>query len=250
MPNHLLDTALAEVLPARRGHPDLRPAQRGRAPAEAAARGGDRARLPLGIGLEGLPGHRLRLRHPPARRLAPGRPPAGSRSSRPRPRPPVGDHDENIELRGMAAAVGADARGAGARATLAIYHWAAAHAARARHHHRRHQVRIRHRRERQTASHRRGADAGFVALLAGRRISGRHSTRRPTTSSSCATISRRWTGTRRPPGPALPAEVIAAPPRNMPKPCAGSPASGWTDGSGGLSHDQGLGRGRQRHDSA
>jgi hypothetical protein len=37
----------------------------------------------------------------------------------------------------------------------------------ARHHHRRHQVRVRAGRRRRAGAHRRGADAGFLALLAG-----------------------------------------------------------------------------------
>ena len=44
----------------------------------------------------------------------------------------------------------------------------------ARHHHRRHEVRVRAGAGRRTAADRRGADAGLLALLAGRQLPGRH----------------------------------------------------------------------------
>ena len=52
-------------------------------------------------------------------------------------------------------------------------------------------------------------DAGFVALLAGRRLRGRAGASPATTSSSCATTSRRSTGTRRRPAPSCRADVVA-----------------------------------------
>ena len=54
--------------------------------------------------------------------------------------------------------------------------------------------------QRRADPHRRGADAGLLALLAGRHLPGRHAARRPSTSSTCATTWRRSTGTSRRPG--------------------------------------------------
>ena len=77
-----------------------------------------------------------------------------------------------------------------------------------RHHHRRHQVRVRALRRRPAGAGRRGADARLLALLARRLLPGRAPRRRRTTSSTCATGSRRSTGTRRRPAPSIPAEVV------------------------------------------
>jgi phosphoribosylaminoimidazole-succinocarboxamide synthase len=67
--------------------------------------------------------------------------------------------------------------------------------ARARHHHRRHQVRVRAGRD-GSCAHRRGADARSSRFWPADTYA-RARARRPSTSSSCATISRRSTGTSR-----------------------------------------------------
>ena len=56
---------------------------------------------------------------------------------------------------------------------------------------------------------RRGVHAGLVALLAGRRVRARAARSRPSTSSSSATTASRSAGTRPPPGPELPDDVVA-----------------------------------------
>ena len=129
MPNHLLDTPVAEVLPAGTDMPLYARRTRDRAPAEAGAGRGDRARLSRRLGLEGLPGHRLALRHPPARRTAPGANACRRRSSPPRPRPRSATTTRMSSFDAMVAAVGADLAERVREATLAIYNWAAAYAA-------------------------------------------------------------------------------------------------------------------------
>ena len=59
----------------------------------------------------------------------------------------------------------------------------------ARHHHRRHEVRVRARSRRHDHADRRSADAGQLALLAGRAVRSRAGRSRASTSSRCATIS-------------------------------------------------------------
>ena len=63
--------------------------------------------------------------------------------------------------------------------------------------------------DRRADPHRRGPDAGLVALLGRRGLRARAARRRASTSSSCATGSRRQPGTRRRPGPELPDDVVA-----------------------------------------
>ena len=86
----------------------------------------------------------------------------------------VGDHDENIDFDTMVRAVGADLAEQVRDATLRLYTLRARLRRAARHHPGRHQVRVRHRCRRPPVRDGRDADAGFVALLAGRRIPGRH----------------------------------------------------------------------------
>ena len=78
----------------------------------------------------------------------------------------------------------------------------------ARDHRRRHEVRVRGRSRRSRHARRRGADAGLVPLLAGRRLQSRAGRSRRSTSSSSATGARRPAGTRRIPGPELPDDVV------------------------------------------
>jgi hypothetical protein len=109
---------------------------------------------------------------------------------------PAGQHDENIDFDAVVKLVGrgnaADIR----RIALEIYRFAAEHA-RARN------IIIADTKfefgidkaGRLTAD-RRGADAGLLALLAGRFLQARASARRASTSNSCATTWNRCTGTR------------------------------------------------------
>jgi hypothetical protein len=71
----------------------------------------------------------------------------------------IGEHDENISF---------EASQAHCAKVLAEALYGTA-----RHHHCRHQVRVRHRQGRHAAPDRRSADAGFLALLAGRPVRGR-----------------------------------------------------------------------------
>ena len=82
----------------------------------------------------------------------------------------VGAHDENIAFEQMAELIGADLAQQVRDVSLALYQGCGRVRAHTRHHHRRHQVRVRSRRSRQAGVDRRGADPGFVALLAGRPV--------------------------------------------------------------------------------
>ena len=86
----------------------------------------------------------------------------------------LGAHDENIPYERVVALIGRGLAEQVRATALALYALRRRARARARHHHRRHQVRIRRRRSRAPDADRRGADAGFVALLAGRHVSARH----------------------------------------------------------------------------
>ena len=92
-----------------------------------------------------------------------------SRSSRRRRRRRSG-HDENIDAEQAAELVGEERFAEVERVASTLYRFAAEYAARARDHHRRHEVRVRARRRRSARARRRGADAGLVAVLAGRRV--------------------------------------------------------------------------------
>ena len=73
----------------------------------------------------------------------------------------------------------------------------------------RHEVRVRARRGRRADPRRRGADAGLLALLARRGLRARPRPAVASTSSTCATGRRRPAGTRAPPAPEVPADVVA-----------------------------------------
>ncbi len=90
------------------------------------------------------------------------------RSSRPRPRPRRGTTTRTSPSSAWRPGSGRRARTKCATAALRLYQAAADLRARARHHHRRHEVRVRAGRAGPPASHRRGAYAGLLALLAAR----------------------------------------------------------------------------------
>ena len=133
-----------------------------------------------------------------------------------------GQHDENVGFDEIEALIGADARGAGARR-------------------RGRAVRVRRGASRSGAASssrtrssssastmtgtadtdRRGADTGFIALLAGRHLPARAPARRRSTSSSCATTSRRSTGTSARPRRSCPPTSSGAPARSTRKRCGG-----------------------------
>ncbi len=174
-------------------------------PVEAIARG-----YLIGSGWKDYQAHR-------PRRAASSCPPACARPSNcpqpiftPSTKAAVGDHDENIELRhGGRDHRRATRRAACATRRCAIYKCAADYAAE------RGIIIADTKFEFGTDADGtplrdgRDADAGFLALLAGRRVPASASARRATTSSSCATTWRRWTGTRRRPARACPPQVIA-----------------------------------------
>ena len=121
-----------------------------------------------------------------------------SRSSRRRPRQEPAT-TMNISFERMGEVVGARRWPTScAQRSLDVYRRAADYAARPRHHHRRHQVRVGPTRRRRADPDRRGADARQLAVLAGRRATGRAAARRRSTSSSSATGWRRPAGTRQP----------------------------------------------------
>ena len=143
--------------------------------------------------------------------------PAGLRESEQLPEPiftpatkaELGDHDENVDFDRAAEIVGDRAAAGGAAPPLARDLRARRRArARARDHPGRHQVRVRPRRRRHDRARRRGAHAGLVALLAGRRLRARP---RPAVLRQAvrARLGRAApAGTRRRPAPELPDEVV------------------------------------------
>ena len=152
------------------------------------------ARLPLGIGLEGLPGDRRGVRHSAAEGPARVRSPAradlhAGHQGRIRPR------REHQRSRGGAAWSAPICSRASRRLTLALYAHGVAHAESQGHHPRRHEVRVRAHRRRRAAADRRSDDAGFVALLAEGHVMRPAVRNRASTSSTCATISSRSSGT-------------------------------------------------------
>ena len=83
--------------------------------------------------------------------------------------------------------------------------------------------------DRRADPHRRGPDARLVALLGRRDLRAGPARRRASTSSSSATGSRRSRGTRRAPGPELPADVVDGHPRSATsRRSSGSPARAST----------------------
>ena len=117
-------------------------------------------------------------------------------------------HDENIDRAAAAALVGESALRRGRAADARALPLRLGARARPRDHPRRHQARVRARRRRRARARRRGVHPRLVALLAGRRyVPAGRSPR--STSSSCATTASRSAGTRPPPGPALPDDVVA-----------------------------------------
>ena len=69
----------------------------------------------------------------------------------------------------------------------------------------------------QLVPHRRSADAGFLALLAGGHLSAPASARPPSTSSTCAIIWRPWIGARSRRHRSCPRKSSPRPPRNTRK---------------------------------
>ena len=94
---------------------------------------------------------------------------SSARCSRPSTKAAVGDHDENISLDQLNELVNPEIAERVHNVAPRALRRRRGLRARARHHHRRHQVRVRHAR-RPAHPHRRGAHAGLVALLAGRRL--------------------------------------------------------------------------------
>ena len=183
-----------------------------------------RARLPGRLRLEGLPAQRHGLRAPAARRASRRRSSCPSRCSR-RPRRPssapttrTSPPTQGIALVGEAALPGA--RAGLDRAVLVRRR----PCGRARDHPGRHEVRVRRRRRRHAGAGGRGADARLVAVLAGRLVPHRAPARRASTSSTCATTSRRSTGTRRRPAPSCPTTCATAPRRATATRTSASPA--------------------------
>ena len=181
------------------------------------------ARLPGRLGLEGLRAHRRRLRHPAARGPARGRPPAehALHAVDQGHRGPRREHHRRAGHRARRRAALPRGRARLDRALRARGRRGAG----ARHHPGRHEVRVRDRHRRLARGGRRGADARLVALLAGRQLRARAPRRRPSTSSSCATGSRRSRGTRRLPAPSCPTRSATAPPR-----ATARPTSDWRGG--------------------
>ena len=196
VPNHLLSTDPADV-PARR-LPRTPTCWQGRVmlvrkttpfPIECVARG-----YLSGSGWKDYQQTGSRVRRAAAGWPARVRPAARSRSSRRPPRPASG-HDINITEAEAAELVGPDTLAELRRLTLALYEAGAAARGVPRDPAGRHEVRVRHDRNGSHPAHRRGDDAGFVALLAGRHLPARRAHSPASTSSSCATTWKRFAGT-------------------------------------------------------
>ena len=159
-----------------------------------------------------------------------GQPSCPSRSSPRRPRPRRrARRERDLRRRGRRA------RGRSWPATLRdtaieLYSRAPAAGRAARDHPGGHEVRVRPARRRGRAR-RRGADAGLLALLAGRRVGAGRATRRASTSSSSATTRPRPAGTRPPPAPSCPTTSWQPPARSTSRPTSASPAARSTTGS-------------------
>ncbi|GMA35442.1 hypothetical protein GCM10025876_16460 [Demequina litorisediminis] len=112
----------------------------------------------------------------------------------------VGEHDENIAFEQVVERIGLEDATALRDLTLAVYSRAHEARRRARRDPRGHQVRVWSRRRRRHPAGRRGAHPRFEPLLARRRVGARPRPAQASTSSLCATGSRRTSraGTRRP----------------------------------------------------
>ncbi len=169
-PHHRQPHRRPRPVRGRRGARAPRGTLRRRAQGAGAAGGGDRARVPHRLRAQGLRAYRSGVRHPAARRSGRGQPPARAavhavhqgRDRRAR-REHLVREDRGPHRQG--------ARGARARRGARALQLRRGLRPGARHHHRRHQVRVRHA-GRRAHPHRRGADAGLLALLAGRRLRG------------------------------------------------------------------------------
>src|SRR5690606_19176634 len=127
------------------------------------------ARVSLGLGLEGLPGLRRRLRRGAAR----GAPRVGSAAGadlHAGDEGRVGTRHQHHRSGSRRAAGQRGPAGAPARADAGAVHARRGTRRALRHHPRRHEVRVRPDRRRHAAAHRRGVDARFVAVLAGRPV--------------------------------------------------------------------------------
>ncbi len=121
----------------------------------------------------------------------------------------IGDHDENVDFDRAAEIVGDRALMEELRRiSIEVYVARRRARGRARDHPRRHQVRVRPPRRRRDRPRRRGADAGLLALLAGRPLRAGQARSPPSTSSSCATGPTRRAGTTRRRRPELPPDVV------------------------------------------
>ena len=193
--NHLTGEPIATVR-RRSGRTRAARGPRGRrAPPQAAAGRGRRARLPDRLRLEGLPGERPRCAASRCRRARSRRRGCRRRSSRPRPRRRRASTTRTCPSRRSRR------RSAGRRPprvrelALALYAFAADYA-------RGRGILIADTKfefgldaRRRGRADGRGADAGLVALLAGRQLPRGRRARPPSTSSTSATTSRPSTGT-------------------------------------------------------
>ena len=121
----------------------------------------------------------------------------------------IGKHDENISFAEAEQLIGAERARAVRDATLALYTEAAEHA-------RSRGIIIADTKfefgvdeRRDVVSHRRSTDARLVAFLARISIPRRREPADRSTSSSCATGSKRNSWNKQPPAPALPPDVLA-----------------------------------------
>ena len=199
VPNHFISEDVPEEVAERA----MRVRQAGDVPGRVR-----RPRLPLRLGLEGIPRGRRRLRDRAAGRPARVRPAAGAdlhpgdqgRDRRPRRERRLRPRRRDRRRPGAdgGAAAGLD-RGLRARRRAR---------GRARDHPRRHQVRVRPPRRRRDRPRRRGADPGLLALLARRPATSRARRRPPSTSSSSATGPTQSGWDKKPPAPELPPDVV------------------------------------------
>ena len=200
--NHVI--SYTDGVPARASRP--RPA---RQEAADAARGVRRARLHLRLRLEGLPGDRLGLGDRAARGAARVRPPPGAdlhALDEGRGGPRRGDRLRGHGRAGGLARAGREA----ARHDARRLRGGRRVRARARRDPRRHEVRVRPRRGRRAGARRRGLHAGLLALLAGRPVRAGQGPAELRQAVRARLGRRAPAGTRTPPAPAIPDEVVAA----------------------------------------
>ena len=129
-------------------------------------------------------------------------------------------HDINISFDQMVEVVGREVAEELRRRSMEVYRRGAEYARSRGHHHRRHQVRMGPARRR-ADSDRRSADAGQLAVLAGRTLSARRCRRHRSTSSSCATGWKRPPGTRTARRPNCPTRSSPARATSTSKPTSG-----------------------------